>query len=132
MITFTPANFGWVIAIWLIAGTATAGIWNGISDRWEITRGRPARRWYGPGAHVCLRADESADDAHRYLVTLLDDEDTEVPWLRVRDIDDEEAEPFYAPVTVFAPHSVPRLRPHILMVGRIPVPQLRDYRVVSS
>lgn len=138
MIHLTPANFGWVVAIWLIAGTAIAGIWNAISGRWEITRGRAARRWYGPGAHVTLRAEAEADDPELYVVLRCDGEDASVPSLKVHKLNpeyltywDEDSEAFWAPVTCFAPYTVRRFRPHLIrcvLRGRVAwIPWLTEY-----
>lgn len=132
----TTANLGWTILAILAAGTVLGWIQEWICDRWEITRARPrvTRRWYGAHAQVTLRAEADADDPPRYVVLAWDSEDSAVPWLKVHRLNpefltywDEDAEPFWAPVTVFAPYAVRRFRPGVKLIGRVPVMWLAKY-----
>jgi len=105
-------------------------IWDWFCSQYEVTRAgllpRFARRWYGPRAHVTFRQEF---DEHRYVVLAVDDENSAVPWLKVHELDPgsvtywaEDAEPFWAPVTSFAPYSVRRLRPQVLRYRWLRVP----------
>lgn len=135
----TPANLGWWLLGMLALFTVANGLINWIDDRWEITpcapwRYRVTRRWYGTRSQVRLRAEAGDEDAPRYVVLAWDDDDAEVPWLKVHRLNpefitywDEDAEPFWGPVTVFAPYAVRRLRPSVTLIGRIPVPSLWEY-----
>lgn len=129
----TPANLGWWIVAFLIAGIILGAVQEWIRDRWEITpcapwRYRVTRRWYGPHSHVCLRAEAEADDPELYVVLDWDDEDASVPSLKVHKLNpeyltywDEDSEAFWAPVTCFAPYTVRRFRPHLIrcvLLGR--------------
>lgn len=123
------------------------------ADQYEVTWGRPfprvTRRWYGMHARVFLRAG-AARWAERNEGRYVDDEDfpvfsvlewlnesTQVPWLLVQRLDDgeqeisdEALEPFWAPVTDFAPCVVRRLRPRIFRYGRLRIPVLFSYQPV--
>jgi hypothetical protein len=128
-------GFLWAALVIIAAGFAGSTAWDWFTGQYEVTRFRIVRRWYGISAHICLRAAGDAPDPDRYVVLGYDDEDSAVPWLKVHKLDpdyiryrDEDAEPFWAPVTDFAPYTVRRLCPHFLRFGRIPVPQLRAYR----
>jgi hypothetical protein len=127
----TMAGLGWIIAAWLLAGLVLNGTIDWLFDRYEVTRSgrrvRVTRRWYGNHAHVCLRCDADDDEADRFLVREWAIGDTEVPWLLVLNLDDEDAGAFWAPVTGFAPYTVRRLRPHFERFGRLPVLWLTRY-----
>lgn len=136
----TPANLGWYVVAFLVAGTILGWLSDWSRDRWEISRNirarfRPSRRWYGTHAQVRLRAEADDDDAPRYVVLNWGlGERTRIPWLQVHRLNpeyltywDEDAEPFWAPVTVFAPYAVRRFRPGVTVIGRIPVPWLWRY-----
>lgn len=131
----TPA-LGWaILALAFIgAGEVLGAVQSWISDRWEITRRRPVRRWYGTRSQVVMRSAAGDDDPGRYVVLARDDENSAVPWLKVHKLDpgyltywDEDAEPFWAPVTDFAPYAVRRFRPGVTLIGRVPVPHLAEY-----
>jgi len=108
-----PARLGWwilaaVALAWLIASTDMF-----IRNRWEIARGRVARRWYCAGCHVRNRDSARPE---RYVVRDWHGETTNVPWLLVEELwDVEGADPlaFWAPVTSFASVSVRRFRPRM-------------------
>lgn len=121
------------------------------ADQYEVTWARMVprvtRRWYGMRARVFLR-----DDARRWEQRnqgrYVDDEDfpvfavlewlnesTPVPWLLVqraddggeKELSDEDLEPFWAPVTDFAPCTVRRLRPWIVRYRWLRIPVLFSY-----
>lgn len=135
----TPANLGWYIVAFLTAWTVFGWLSEWIRDRWEITpcapwRYRITRRWYGPHAHVTLRAEAEADDPELYVVLDWDDGDADVPSLKVHKLNpefctfwDEDAEAFWAPVTCFAPYTVRRFRPHFERLGPVFIPWLTLY-----
>ena len=116
-----------IIALWLVVSRSAS--W--LKDHYEITGRRPVRRWYGSTARVILRGSENDAGAPRYAVLAWDTENCEVPWLKVHQLDrdsrfwDEDAEPFWAPVTQFVPHSLRRFRPH-LWRGCLPAPFARE------
>jgi hypothetical protein len=125
----TFAGIGWIIAAWLAAGLLLTAVMNWFADQYEVTRTgrfrfRVARRWYGTRAWIARRGHRHETDHHRFQVIRWDGEATGCPWLLVRDIDDEDAEVIWAPVTWFVPEAVRRLRPRILRYGRLwlPVP----------
>jgi len=131
----TTANLGWWIIGLYAAGTVLGWIQDWFGGQYAITRRGfrfcAARRWYGTRARVCLRDAGGGRGPDRYVVLCRDDEDTAVPWLKVHKLNaerlrywDEDAEPFWAPVTVFAPCEVRRLRPHLTRFGRVRVPWL--------
>ena len=127
----TTANLGWIILAWLVAGYVLGNIQCWFDGQYEVTRHgfrvRGTRRWYGTRAHVCLRAEEDNDEAERWLVLGWDQEDCEVPWIRVINIDDEDARSRWAPVTDFAPYAVRRLRPWVFRYRRLAIPFLFSY-----
>lgn len=120
----TAANLGWYILAFLATGTAVNAVQEWIRDRWELTPDaswrRPlTRRWYGTHAHVTLAAEAEADDPELYVVLAWDAEDAGLPSLKVHKLKpehltrwDEDSEAFCAPVTIFAPYTVRRFRPH--------------------
>lgn len=133
----TPANLGWGIAAFLIAGYVLGSVQSWAGDRWEFTGRRlPVRRWYGTGARVCLGS--NANQVFR--VISWSDEGTEVPWLLVVlhsgtswYIDEpREPQPRWMPVTSFAPGRVRRFRPHLERVGGVRVPWLTAYLPVGG
>lgn len=135
----TPANLGWWILAFLVTGTAVNAVQEWIRDRWELTPDaswrRPLmRRWYGTHAHVTLAAEAEADDPEVYVVLGWDEENTGIPSLKVCKLNpeyltrwDEDSEAFWAPVTVFAPYTVRRFRPHFERFGRVFIPWLTLY-----
>jgi hypothetical protein len=131
----TTSNLGWGLLACLLAGGVLSGVQDWFTGQYEITRRgwrlRTTRRWYGPSAHVCLRAEEDNDEAERYTVIGWDDEGTDVPWLLVEAMDDDWTA-HWAPVTDFAPYTVRRLRPHILRTEHHRFPMLFDYRPLRS
>jgi hypothetical protein len=133
----TPANLGWILAGWLLLGAIAGALQGWIVSRYEITLRRPfratiTRRWYGETSHVCLRPEADDDDPHRYLVLDRSDEYVPLPWLLVQDIDDEDADAYWAPVTDFAPYGVRRLRPWIFRYRWIVIPCLFSYLPVRK
>jgi hypothetical protein len=114
-----------VVAFALLASWSAS--W--LKDRYELSGRRPVRRWYGSTARVILRGNENDPGAPRYAVLAWDAGDCEVPWLKARQLAGDsffwdDAEPFWAPVTQFAPHSVRTFSPHLRRAGRFPVPVL--------
>lgn len=110
------------------------------NSQYEVTRSgrfrrRVTRRWYGTHAHVRLRNGGAGTKLNVFRVIGWDDE-TPVPWLLVvlhngtcwSESGEDEPQPFYAPVTHFAPYTVRRLRPHILRSEDYTFPRLFDYR----
>lgn len=126
----------WQILALLAAVVALSSVHGWIGDRWEFSRARPrvTRRWYGIHAQVTQRAEAGSDDPDRYVVLAWDSENTAVPWLKVHKLDpeyltywDEDAEPFWAPATGFAPYAVRRFRPGVTLIGRVPVLRMTNY-----
>jgi hypothetical protein len=128
---------GWLIAAALIASWLSATFAGWFRDQYEFTACRYARRipglrvtrrWYGTRAHVWLRLCAGGGDQVRYRVIRWDDESTGTPWLLVRALDDHidcgsfqvpvGDEPFWAPVTDFAPLAVRRFRPVLSLRSR--------------
>jgi hypothetical protein len=139
----TIANLGWTLLVIEFAGQILAIAQGWFTDRYEVTRRgfrfTACRRWYGTHSQVTIHAEADADDPPRYVVLERDDENTAVPWLKVHRLDpeyltywDEDAEPFWAPVTVFAPFAVRRFRPGVTLTGRVPVPRLWQYPPMSG
>lgn len=133
------AAFAWWTAGILAAAYIIGWVRDWISRRWEIARHRPVRRWYGSAAHVCLRSDAEDDDPERYAVLDWWDGNPALPWLWVVKLDpqyltywDEDAEAFWAPVTEFAPYAVRRIRPCIWHFGRVPLPWLTKWCLMSG
>jgi hypothetical protein len=129
----TFAALGWVIAVWLIAGLTLAGAINWFSGQYEVTWKplRIARRWYGIRARVILRDEAEQDEPERFKVLEVDTEDSDIPWLKVGSVDfaaDEDAEPFWGPVTDFYPEAVRRLRPWIFRYRWLRIPVLFAYK----
>ena len=116
--------WAYLAGIAVVALACQAASW--LKDRYELAGHRPVRRWYGTGAWVTLRAEEDDISAPRYTVVAWDAGNCEAPWLKVSQLApdsrfwDEDSEPFWTPVTCFAPHSVRRFRPHLTR-GRLPV-----------
>lgn len=133
----TP-TLGWsILALAIIgAGAVLAAVQSWAGDRWEFTCGRPwiARRWYGTRSQVVMRSHADDDDPDRYVVLAWDSENSAAPWLKVHKLNpefitywDEDAEPFWAPVTDFAPYAVRRFRPGVKFTGGVPVAWLAEY-----
>ena len=132
----TFAAWGWIIAVWLIAGLLLTAAMNWFADQYEVTRTsrfrfRVDRRWYGPRAWVAQRGHRHEDDHHRFQVIKWDNEGgPDCPWLLVRDIDDDDAEVVWLPVTRFVPDAVRRLRPWIFRFGWLRLPALFAYETL--
>ncbi len=118
----TFAGLGWVIAAWLIAGLALAGILNWFTGQYEVAwpgrLPRFTRRWYSRGAHVCLKSGgRNPADPDRFEVLEWGDESTETPWLCVRNIDFAGYADFDPPQASwvraedYAPYAVRRFHP---------------------
>jgi len=140
---FTFAGLGWIIAAWLVAGLTLAAVLSWFSGQYEVTRTglfrfRADRRWYGTRAWVILHSEADEDEPERFRVLQVDTEDSETPWLKVGSIDFDEdhldedvlAEPFWAPVTDFAPEAVRRLRPRIFRHRWLRLPALFAYETL--
>lgn len=130
----TTTNLPWIILACLPAGCVLAGIQDWFTGQYEVTRRgwhlSVTRRWYGVRAWVILHAEADADEPDRYQVLGWDAEDMPAPWVRVMNIDNEDAESFWAPVTVFAPEAVRRLRPWIFRYHRLALPVLFAYKTL--
>jgi hypothetical protein len=100
-----------LIGVFLVATLA----WGWFRDQYEpVWTGRLprfTRRWYGLRAHVRIRSEEGHEIPDLFEVVEWGDDSTEVPWLCVRTVGDENAVSFWAPVTGFTPVAVRRLRP---------------------
>jgi hypothetical protein len=128
----------WGIITCIVAAFVAASVQEWFTGQYEVTRKgfrvHVARRWYGTRAWVVLRADADAgageDEPDRYQVLGWDQEDTSAPWVRVMNIDNEDAESFWAPVTDFAPEAVRRLRPWIFRYRRLLIPVLFAYKTL--
>jgi len=139
MNSITPADLGWFIVGLYAAGTVIGWIQGWLAGQYEVTRRgwRPAvyRRWYGTRAHLCLRGHEDDETPVLYVVLERDTENMPVPWLKVCQLDEghitkwaEDAAPFWAAVTDFAPYTVHKFRPGVLRFGRVAVPWFSWYR----
>jgi hypothetical protein len=129
------AGWGWITAAWLVAGLLLTAVMNWSGDQYEVTRAglfrfRVTRRWYGTRALVAPRGHRHESGHHRYQVVKWDSEFTDCPWLLVQDLDDEDAEVVWLPVTRFVPEAVRRLRPWIHRYGRLPLPVLFAYETL--
>jgi len=126
----------WGIIAFIAAAFIAASVQEWFTGQYEVTREgfriRVTRRWYGTRAWVILRSHEDADEPERYQVAGWDQEDLSVPWVRVMSIDNEDAEPFWAPVTDFAPEAVRRLRPWIFRYRRLALPVLFAYYLLRQ
>ena len=71
---------------------------------------RFTRRWYATGAHV--RSRDMARFPDIYEVLEWGDDSTDVPWLVVQSVEEEDAPREWVPVTAFAAFQVRKLRPH--------------------
>jgi hypothetical protein len=118
------AHSGLIILACLAAWTILGAICGWFTGQYEVTRHGITRRWYGIRAWIVLRAAADEDEPDHYQVLGWDQEDTCVPWVRVMNVDNEDAESFWAPVTDFAPCMVRRLRPHLARYGPVLMPQL--------
>jgi hypothetical protein len=121
---WTPLNTETPLWLYLsiiafIALASFAASW--LKDHYEIAGHRPARRWYGTGAHVTLRRDACFSAPERWAVTAWSDEAGRVPWLLVSPVDNEDSEAFWAAVTDFDPYAIRRFRPY-LWRGWLPAP----------
>lgn len=105
-------------AVALILAVSWSASW--LKDHYEITGGRPVRRWYSTGAWVIFRRDACLNCPDRWQVAAWSDEATGIPWLLVTPADDEDADAFWASAGVFSPHSIRRFRPHLYR-GWVPV-----------
>lgn len=117
-----------IVALLIILGAANRTLY-WLGDQYTISRFRPVRRWYGTRAHLCRRGHEDDQAPDLFVVLSRDTENLPVPWLKVCRLDpdhitkwDEDAEPFWAAVTDFAPYSVRKFRPHLIRFGRVTVP----------
>ena len=125
----------WGIIACIAAAFIAASVQEWFAGQYEVRRRgrfwfRVTRRWYGPRAWVILRKHQDADEPERFRVLQVDTEDSDIPWLKVGSVDfanDEDAEPFWAPVTDFAPEAVRRLRPWIFRYRRVALPVLFAY-----
>jgi hypothetical protein len=106
-----------------------------LADQYTIAGFRVTRRWYGTRAHVCRRGREDDEAPARFIVLCRDTENMPVPWLKVCQLDEnhitkwaEDATPFWAPVTDFAPYTVRKFRPGVLRFGRVAVPWFSWWR----
>lgn len=104
----------WQILAVLGALMVIDGIWSWFRDQYEPVPGarfpRFARRWYATGAHIRNRDMARFPDIYEMLEW--GDDSTDVPWLVVRPVGDEDAEHRWLPVTLFAAYQVRRFRPH--------------------
>lgn len=119
----------WTVFILLAASVAASSVWDWLADQYEFRWSGVTRRWYGTRAHVCLRGHEDDETPALYVVLERDTENLPVPWLKACLLDPdhitkwaEDAEPFWAAVTDFAPYTVRKFRPGVLRFGRVPVP----------
>jgi hypothetical protein len=129
----TLAGLGWIIAAWLVAGLALAGAINWFTSQYEVTYDSwpwLTRRWYGTRAWVALRGHRHENDHHRFQVLKWDRDATDCPWLLVKDIDDEDAEVVWLPITRFVPEAVRRLRPWIFRYHWLRLPALFAYQTL--
>jgi hypothetical protein len=124
----------WGIIICIAAAFIAASVSEWFTGQYEVTRKgfrvRVTRRWYGTRAWVILRAEAGQDEPYRYQVLGWDQEDTCVPWIRVANIDNEDTESFWAPVTDFYPEAVRRLHPWIFRYRRLPLPAIFAYKTL--
>ena len=109
--------------------------WNWFRDQyepaWTSRLPRFTRRWYGTGAHVCLKvAAEGLDVPDRYEVLEWGDRFTPVPWLCVRNMEDEDAVALWGPVTDFSALYVRKWHPflalRLLLTGHPMSPRSHD------
>ena len=135
----TRTNLGWVILAAFAVSFVLASVQEWFAGQYEVTRCgfrfTVTRRWYGPRAWVILRSDKDDDEPERFRVLEVDDEDLNHPWLKVGSVDfdeDEDAEPFWGPVTDFYPEAVRRLRPWIFRYRRLRVPVLFAYKTLPA
>lgn len=133
----TIGNLGWIILGFLLAGFILAEIQCWFDGQYDVTRKgfrvHVTRRWYGTRAWVILRARKDDDEPERFRVLQVDTEDSEIPWLKVGSVDfadDEDAEPFWAPVTDFYPEAVRRLHPWLFRYRRMLIPSLFAYKTL--
>lgn len=129
----TTITLPWLLLVCVVAGTVLAGIQEWFTGQYKVTRRGVIRRWYGVRAWVILRGHEDDDEPERFRVLQVDAEDSDIPWLKVGSIDfagDDDAEPFWAPVTDFAPEAVRRLRPWIFRYRRLALPVLFAYKTL--
>jgi hypothetical protein len=138
----------WAILALLAAMALIDAVWSWFRDqyepRWSGRLPRFTRRWYGTGAHVCLKsAADGLDIPDRYEVVEWGDDSTDIPWLCVRNLEHEEAEASWGPVTEFSDFYVRRFRPFIaarlLFSGHPvspfsyhPLPQVRGARAAAE
>ena len=152
----TIGHIDWRVAV-AVAALAAFGLYRvlglsreWVTDRYETTvslRGglHVARRWYGAAAQVIRRDQVEAEDPDRFAVIdwwqdgPADGGALAGTWLWVARLDpdymtywDEDAEPFWAPVTDFAPYAVRRVRPHFWRFGRIPLPRLTSWVLLPA
>lgn len=132
-------TLAWGIIVCIAAAVIAASVQEWFTGQYEVTRKgflfTVTRRWYGIRAWVILRGHEDDDEPERFRVLQVDTEDTETPWLKVGSIDfaaDEDAEPFWAPVTDFAPEAVRKLRPWIFRYRHLPLPALFAYETLPQ
>jgi hypothetical protein len=126
----------WQILVFLAAFGAAVAAWDWFRDQYEAAGGRRFgfrlwRRWYGTRAWIILRSEAGEDEPERYQVLAWDQEGCSAPWVHVVSIDNEDREPFWAPVTDFAPEAVRRLSPWIFRYRWLRVPVLFAYRTLD-
>ena len=128
------ATLAWGIITCIAAAFIAASVQEWFTGQYEVTRHgfrlSVTRRWYGTRAWVVLRVQADEDEPDRYQVLGWDQENTLTPWVRVMNIDNEDAGSFWAPVTDFAPEAVRRLRPWIFRYRRLYLPVLFAYRTL--
>jgi hypothetical protein len=125
----------WTIPTFIAAAWVLNSLSSWFADQYEVTRCgrfwfRITRRWYGTRSWLAQRGHRHESDHHRYQVIEWLDDNTECPWLLVRDIDDDDAEVIWAPVTRFVPEAVRKLRPWIFRYRRLPLPVLFAYETL--
>ena len=91
----------WGIIVCVAAAFIAASVQEWFTGQYEVTRRglrvRVSRRWYGTRAWVVLRVQADEDEPDRYQVLGWDQENTLTPWVRVMNIDNEDAGSFWAP-----------------------------------
>jgi hypothetical protein len=105
----------WQILAFLGVFLVVTSAWSWFRDQYEATWAgrlpRFTRRWYGTRAHVRIRSGEGHEIPGLFEVLEWGDDSTEVPWLCVRDLEDEDTGAFWRPVTDFCDYSVRQFHP---------------------
>jgi hypothetical protein len=127
------------IPLWLVLSILAAVViadwaWGRFRDQYEVAwhgrLPRLTRRWYGTGARI--RSRDMARFPDIYEVLEWGDDSTDVPWLAVRSVTDEDAERVWVPVTAFAAFQVRGVWPHWVKLGGHRVPALTGYRTLPG